>query len=80
MSENDEVRPIDKVTISIILNDLEPYDQYLLLAYYALPYKPTELAKYLNISITVITSRINKIIKYVRDKSNAVTSDSGVLD
>lgn len=68
MAEYDEVRDIDKISLRVILEELEPYDQYLLLAYYALQLSPSQLAKCLNISTQVLSTRINKIQTYVRNR------------
>lgn len=80
MSDRDEVRPIDKITIRIIVDELEPYDQYLLLAYYSLQLKPSDLAKVLGTTSQIITTRINKIQNYVRQRAIDVTNDSGILN
>lgn len=80
MAEYDELRDVDKQTIKVILEELEPYDQYLLLAFYALQLKPTDLAKTLGTTSQIITTRINKIQKYVRDRVIDATDDSSILN
>lgn len=79
LTTDDELRPIDKVTISVILNELDEFDQNILIAYYAIAdSSPAKLAKVFGVNSSVITNRINKIIKYVRDKSITVAADSGI--
>lgn len=80
MAEFDELRDVDKQTIKIILEGLEPYDQYLLLAFYALQLKPADLAKTLGTTSQIITTRINKIQNYVRDRVIDATGDSSILN
>lgn len=79
LNTDDEVRDIDKVSIQVILNELDEFDQNILIAYFAIAEaSATKLAKVFSVNPSVITSRINKIIKYVRNRSTAIASDSGI--
>lgn len=76
---DDEVRPIDKITITVILNELDEFDQNILIAFYAIAdSSPTKLARVFGVAPSVITSRINKIQNYVRNRSIALATDCGV--
>lgn len=76
---DDEVRPIDKITITVILNELDEFDQNILIAYYAIAdSSSTKLAKVFGVAPSVITSRINKIQKYVRTRSAAIAANCGI--
>lgn len=69
LDTDDEVRDIDKISIQVILNELDEFDQNILIAYFAIAdSSPTKLAKVFGVAPSVITSRINKIIKYVRNR------------
>lgn len=79
LNTDDEVRDIDKISIQVILNELDEFDQNILIAYFAIAdSSPTKLAKVFGVAPSVITSRINKIIKYVRNRSTAIATDSGI--
>lgn len=79
LDTDDEVRDIDKISIQVILNELDEFDQNILIAYFAIAdSSPTKLAKVFGVAPSVITSRINKIIKYVRNRSTAIATDSGI--
>lgn len=81
LNTDDEIRPIDKITISVILNDLDEFDQNILIAYYAIAGgSAATLARVFGVNSSVITSRINKIIKYVRNRVESIstTVDSGI--
>lgn len=74
LNTDDEVRDIDKITISVILNELDEFDQNILIAYFAIAdSSPTKLAKVFGVAPSVITSRINKIIKNVRNRVLTIT-------
>lgn len=76
---DDEVRPIDKITITVILNELDEFDQNILIAFYAIAdSSPSRLAKLFGVAPSVITSRINKIQNYVRNRSIALATDCGI--
>lgn len=79
LNTEDEVRDIDKTSIQVILNELDEFDQNILIAYFAIAdSSPSKLAKVFGVAPSVITSRINKIIKYVRTRSTAIAIDSGI--
>lgn len=79
LNTDDEVRDIDKISIQVILNELDEFDQNILIAYFAMAdSSPTKLAKVFGVAPSVITNRINKIIKYVRNRSTAIAIDSGI--
>jgi hypothetical protein len=79
LNTDDEIRPIDKITISVVLNELDEFDQNILIAFYALAdSSPTKLGKVMGVAPSVITNRINKIIKYVRNRSSVIAADSGI--
>lgn len=78
---DDEIRDIDKLSIQVILNDLDEFDQNILIAYYAIAGESAAtLARVFGVNSSVITNRINKIIKYVRNRveSLSTTVDSGI--
>lgn len=76
-SPDNEVRDIDKESISVILNDLDEFDQNILIAFYAVANcSPSALAKLFGVKPTVITSRIKKIQKYVHNRVTSNTDDS----
>lgn len=77
LDTDDEVRDIDKISIRVILNELDEFDQNILIAYFAIAdSSPTKLAKVFGVAPSVITSRINKIVKYVRNRVLAITTQS----
>lgn len=78
MSEYDEISTLDKLSVRIILEELDPYDQNILIAYYDYGGSATELGRMLQVSPQVIYSRIKKILKYVANRSNLLTGDNGV--
>lgn len=79
LNTEDEIRDIDKITISVILNELDEFDQNILIAYFAIAdSSPTKLAKVFGVAPSVITNRINKIISNVRNRSTAIATDSGI--
>lgn len=79
LQTEDEVRPIDKITIEVILNELDEFDQNILIAFYAIAESsPTKLAKVFGVAPSVITSRIKKIQKYVHNRSAAIATDRGI--
>lgn len=78
-SPDNEVREIDKLSIDVILNDLDEFDQNILIAFYAVANcSPSALGKLLGVKPTVITSRIKKIQKYVHNRVTSNTNDSGI--
>lgn len=63
MDKNDEVSTQHSKIIKYLFNRLDEYDLNLLIAYYEIANQsPSALAKILNISPSVINSRIKKII------------------
>ena len=81
LQSEDEIRDIDKLSIQVILNDLDEFDQNILIAYYAIAGgSAATLARVFGVNSSVITNRINKIIKYVRNRveSLSTTVDSGI--
>ena len=81
LNTDDEVRDIDKISISVILNELDEFDQNILIAYFAIAdSSPTKLANVFGVTSSVITNRINKIISNVRNrvKSLSTTVDSSI--
>lgn len=79
LDTDDEVRDIDKISIQVILNELDEFDQNILIAYFAIAdSSPTKLAKVFGVAPSVITNRINKIISNVRSRSTAIAIDSGI--
>lgn len=67
MSDNDEVRDIDKKTISYILSELDDYELNILFAYYDISNcSPTILGKILGVSSSVITNKLKKIHEKIR--------------
>lgn len=68
-SPDDECRDIDRHSIKVILNDLDEFDQNILIAFYAIAdCSPTILARTLGVEPSVITSRIKKIRADVRNR------------
>ena len=79
LDTNDEIRDIDKISISVILNELDEFDQNILISYFTIANSsPSILAKMLGVSSSVITSRVNKIIKYVHNRSITIAGDRGI--
>ena len=79
LKTDDEIRDIDKISISVILNELDEFDQNILIAFFTIANSsPSLLAKMFGVSPSVITSRVNKIIKNVRNKSIDVASNRGI--
>lgn len=69
LNTDDEVRDIDKISIQVILNELDEFDQNILISFYSIAdSSPTKLAKIFGVAPSVITSRVSKIIKYVRNR------------
>ena len=79
MVENGDVREIDKASIYVIMNELDPYNENILIAYYGIvDCSASALAKLFGVSCTVISQRINKIIKDVHNRSLVLVSDNSV--
>lgn len=75
-SPDDECRDIDKLSIQVILNELDEFDQNILIAFHGLANcSPTTLGRTLGVEGGVIRSRIVKIRKYVRDRVNELSED-----
>lgn len=73
LNTDDEIRDIDKISISIILNELDEFDQNILIAFFTIAdSSPSLLAKMFGVSPSVITSRVNKIIKNVKNRVLAI--------
>lgn len=78
-SPDNEVREIDKKSIDVILNDLDEYDQNILIAYYAVANcSPTALGKLFGVKGPIIANRIKRIIKDVHNRISTNTDDSGL--
>lgn len=78
-SPDNEVRDIDKISISVIFKDLDEYEQNVLIAFYGLcNSSPSLCGRLLGVSPQVITSQVNKIISNVRDRVNTINDDSSI--
>lgn len=76
-SPDDECRDIDRHSIKVILNDLDEFDQNILIAFYAIAdCSPTILARTLGVEPSVITSRIKKIRADVRNRVNSIIDNN----
>lgn len=62
---DDDILPQHKQIIQFILNDLEPYERNILLAYYEWN---NEAAKLLGITTSVLGSWVKKINKKIKDR------------
>ena len=62
---NDDIHPQHKRIIRFILNNLEPYERNILIAYYEWD---NEAAKMLGITTSVLGSWIKKINKKIKDR------------
>lgn len=79
MAQYGEVSQIDAKVIDFIMNELDPYDQNILVAYFGLAdCSASALAKTFNVRPHVISKRIKKIIQYVYNRVNMSTDDSSV--
>lgn len=79
MLEDEEVRDLDKISISVILNDLDPYDQNILIAYFWLTGgSATALGNLFGVGYHVITKRIKKITKNIYDRTAMLANSLGV--
>ena len=68
ISEEPETTPQHKATIQYILNELDPYERNILLAYYAFESEgPCYVAKLLDIFPSTIVTRVKKIQKKIHD-------------
>lgn len=75
LQSDDEIRDIDKLSIQVILNDLDEFDQNILIAYYAIAGgSAATLARVFGVNSSVITSRVSRIIKYVRNRVLVITA------
>lgn len=75
----DEVSDLHKLVIKVILEELDSYDQNILIAYYDLAGESAyRLAGMLGVGSYVITSRIKKIKQYVTDRSIMLADDLGL--
>lgn len=75
-SPDDECRPIDKFSIQVILNELDEFDQNIIIAYYSLAdCSFTTLGRTLGVEGGVIRSRINKIQTYVRNRATQLADE-----
>lgn len=80
LEENDRgLRPIDLISIYVILNELDEFDQNILISYYTIAEGSSKnLSTILGVESSVITSRIKKIQNYVRNKSMSIADDRGI--
>lgn len=79
LDTDDEIRDIDKISISVILNELDEFDQNILIAYFTIADStPTKLARLFGVAPSVISSRVNKIIKYVHNRSITIADNRGI--
>lgn len=79
MIEYDNIRETDKLSIQIILNEIDPYDQNILIAYYGLADgSSTALAKLFGVGHHVISKRIRKITKKIYDRTAMLADSLGI--
>jgi hypothetical protein len=76
MSEQpDETSAFDVKSVDIIINGLDDYDRNLLLAYYAVAEcSPTKLGNLIGIDKTIVSHKINRIIKYLKNHNDVPKS------
>lgn len=78
LCENDEVRPIDKISTDVVLNMLDEYDTNILILYYICDCSPSLVGRVFRIEPSIISKRITKILKYVRTQVNSITDNNSV--
>ena len=79
MMEYDEIREVDKLSINVILNELDPYNQNILIAFYGLADgSASALARVFNVNPHVISKRIKKITAYVHNRVTMFTDDNSL--
>lgn len=75
-SPDDECRPIDKFSIQVILNELDEFDQNIIIAFYSVAdCNCTILSKTLGVYSWIIRTRINKIQTYVRNRATQLADE-----
>mgnify|MGYP003293890720 CR=1 FL=1 len=80
-SPDEEVREIDKISLSVILKELDSYDRNVLLSYYALPdMSVSDVARMLGVSPSILVNKVNKIKQNVRDRAYRIAIHRGVRD
>lgn len=75
----DDLSDLDKMTINVILNDLDEYDRNILIAFYAVANQSTtQLGKILGVTSPAVHYQLKKIRANVRNRVDNVTANSGV--
>lgn len=75
-SPDDECRLIDKFSIQVILNELDEFDQNIIIAFYSVAdCNYTILARTLGVYNGIVRTRINKIQTYVRNRATQLADE-----
>lgn len=80
MYEYDDLPTPTRTSIKVILEDLDSYDQNILILYFDFDCNKSKLSKTLCVSPHVINSRIKKIQTYVANKTYMLTNNTSVSD
>lgn len=78
MCEYDNLPLLTQNTIRVILEELDSYDQNILISFYDFECSTSQLAKTLGVSPQTINSRIKKIQKYVANRTYMLTNNTSV--